>query len=144
MLFNDVGKVSYTLLSPLLNRCAQPLEIPLEAWPLWPLIPVRLMACIKLYRESRQPQLHCNRASTSITTQEILQYAQIMAKCGKRGRDEVHTYEADDFVSDDDGSARKSKKTKKAAISSSSASDNKFFEVRLNLLMDVRAEADCP
>ena len=67
-----------------------------------------------------------------------------MAKGGKRGRDEVDTYEADDFVSDDDGSARKSKKTKKAATSSSSASDNKFFEVRLNLLMDVRVEADCP
>jgi len=35
---------------------------------------------------------------------------------GKRGRDEVDTYEEDDFVENDDGSAPK-KKTKKAAAS---------------------------
>ncbi|KUJ15711.1 uncharacterized protein LY89DRAFT_670257 [Mollisia scopiformis] len=37
---------------------------------------------------------------------------------GKRGHDEVDTYEADDFVENDDGSALK-KKTKKAAANNS-------------------------
>jgi len=52
-----------------------------------------------------------------------------MPKSGKRGRDEVDTYEADDFVEDDDDSAPKSKKSKKAAKASSSNSESTFFEL---------------
>jgi len=52
-----------------------------------------------------------------------------MVKTGKRGRDQINDYEADDFVEDDEGSAPKTKKTKKASASSSSKAKNKFFEV---------------
>lgn len=51
-----------------------------------------------------------------------------MGKAGKRGHDEVDTYEEDDFVENDDGAARKTKKTKKAAQSTSDDLD-KFWEV---------------
>ncbi|PVH80720.1 PC4-domain-containing protein [Cadophora sp. DSE1049] len=40
-----------------------------------------------------------------------------MGKAGKRGHDEVDTYEEDDFVENDDGAARKTMKTKKAESS---------------------------
>jgi hypothetical protein len=55
-----------------------------------------------------------------------------MAKTGKRGHDEVETYDSDGgFVSNDDGNAPKSKKTKKArpAAKSKSNADNKSWEV---------------
>ncbi|KAL5321803.1 hypothetical protein ACEPPN_009766 [Leptodophora sp. 'Broadleaf-Isolate-01'] len=51
-----------------------------------------------------------------------------MGKAGKRGHDEVDTYEEDDFVENDDGAARKTKKTKKAAQSTSDDLD-KFWEI---------------
>jgi hypothetical protein len=61
-----------------------------------------------------------------------------MARSSKRGRDEVDTYEADDFVEADDGSARKSKKTKKAANASGGKSESKFFEVAFVQVIDWR------
>ncbi|KAH7419886.1 transcriptional Coactivator p15-domain-containing protein [Cadophora sp. MPI-SDFR-AT-0126] len=80
---------------------------------------------------SRQPQPHSqppsqpgpfthtftNNASTAVN----------MGKAGKRGHDEVDTYEEDDFVENDDGAARKTKKTKSAA--SSSNDQDKFWEL---------------
>ncbi|KAG4438702.1 hypothetical protein IFR05_005829 [Cadophora sp. M221] len=51
-----------------------------------------------------------------------------MGKAGKRGHDEVDTYEEDDFVENDDGAAPKTKKTKKAAQSTSDDLD-KFWEI---------------
>jgi hypothetical protein len=59
-----------------------------------------------------------------------------MAKSGKRGRDEVDTYEADDFVEDDEESAPKSKKSKKTAKPSSSNSEKKFYEAGAIQLID--------
>jgi hypothetical protein len=61
-----------------------------------------------------------------------------MAKSGKRGRDEVDTYEADDFVEDDEESAPKSKKSKNTAKPSSSNSEKKFYEVGVIQLIDYR------
>lgn len=54
-----------------------------------------------------------------------------MGKAGKRGHDEVDTYEEDDFVENDDGAARKSKKTKKVQSISGhgSGGEDKFWEV---------------
>lgn len=51
-----------------------------------------------------------------------------MGKAGKRGHNEVDTYEEDDFVENDDGAARKTKKTKKTQLSSDDT--DKFWEVR--------------
>ncbi|CZT02763.1 uncharacterized protein RAG0_09782 [Rhynchosporium agropyri] len=48
-------------------------------------------------------------------------------KAGKRGHEEVNTYEEDDFVENDDGAAPKSKKTKKAQSSSDDAEN--FWEL---------------
>jgi hypothetical protein len=54
-----------------------------------------------------------------------------MGKFGKRGRDEIETYDSDGgFVSNDDGNAPK-KKTKKAQTGTKGKGDseNKFWEV---------------
>jgi len=52
-----------------------------------------------------------------------------MAK-GKRGHEEVETYESDGgFVSNDDGEAPKSKKSKKAATKAKGKDESKFWEV---------------
>lgn len=52
-----------------------------------------------------------------------------MAK-GKRGHEEVETYESDGgFISNDDGNAPKTKKSKKAASKAKADSESKFWEV---------------
>jgi len=53
---------------------------------------------------------------------------------GKRGHEEVDTYESDDFVENDDGNAPRSKKSKKSKKSQGSNkahgdSEKKFWEV---------------
>ncbi|TVY89089.1 putative RNA polymerase II transcriptional coactivator [Lachnellula willkommii] len=52
-----------------------------------------------------------------------------MAK-GKRGHEEVETYESDGgFISNDDGNAPKTKKSKKAASKAKANSESKFWEL---------------
>ncbi|KAL2071354.1 hypothetical protein VTL71DRAFT_12589 [Oculimacula yallundae] len=51
----------------------------------------------------------------------------VKGKAGKRGHEEVDTYEEDDFVENDDGAARRSKKTKK--VQSSGDDTEKFWEL---------------
>lgn len=52
-----------------------------------------------------------------------------MAK-GKRGHEEVETYESDGgFISNDDGNAPKSKKSKKVATKATGKDESKFWEV---------------
>lgn len=53
---------------------------------------------------------------------------------GKRGHDEVDTYEEDDFVENDDGSAPKKKTKKGAASKSAQAIEEKSWEVRPMIL----------
>jgi hypothetical protein len=52
-----------------------------------------------------------------------------MAK-GKRGHEEVETYESDGgFISNDDGNAPKSKKSKKVAAKAKDKTESMFWEV---------------
>ncbi len=53
-----------------------------------------------------------------------------MGRTGKRGYEEVDTYEEDDFVENDDGAARKTKKTKNVQSSSKGVDQDKYWEVR--------------